>query len=183
MPCRSPRRRPPSAIVAPSVIAINEPGWGATRISVFSLDRAGLFYRICAGLAGAGASIIDARIHTTRDGMALDNLLVQDSQRRAYGEKRVRARLVRAVEKAIASEALPDLPALSALPQRPGAFRVAPSVVVAPRASTRTTVVEVNARDRDGLLARLALAIHRLGHQSIRPTSRPMASVRSTSSI
>ncbi len=152
-------------IVAPSVIAINEPGWGATRISVFSLDRAGLFYRICAGLAGAGASIIDARIHTTRDGMALDNLLVQDSQRRAYGEKRVRSRLVRAVEKAIASEALPDLPALLALPKRRAAFRVAPSVVVAPRASTRTTVVEVNARDRDGLLARLALAIHRLGHQ------------------
>jgi [protein-PII] uridylyltransferase len=37
--------------------------------------------------------------------------------------------------------------------------------VVAPGASTRTTVVEVNARDRDGLLARLALVIHRLGHQ------------------
>ncbi len=151
--------------VAPSVIATNEPGWGATRVSVFSPDRAGLFYRICAGLAGAGASIIDARIHTTRDGMALDNLLIQDSQRRAYGEKRIRARLVRAVDKAIASESLPDLPALSPLPKRRAAFRVAPSVVVAPRASARTTVVEVNARDRDGLLARLALAIHRLGHQ------------------
>ena len=52
-------------------------GCGATRISVFAPDRPGLFYRICAGLAAAGASIVDARIHTTRDGMALDNLLVQ----------------------------------------------------------------------------------------------------------
>jgi len=33
-------------------------------------------------------------------------------------------------------------------------------VVIAEQASTRTTVVEVNARDREGLLARLALAIH-----------------------
>src|SRR4051812_47592316 len=37
---------------------------GATRVSVFTPDREGLFYRICAGLASAGANIIDARIHT-----------------------------------------------------------------------------------------------------------------------
>ena len=38
-------------------------------------------------------------------------------------------------------------------------------MVIAERASTRTTVVEVNAGDREGLLARLALTIHLLGHQ------------------
>jgi [protein-PII] uridylyltransferase len=38
-------------------------------------------------------------------------------------------------------------------------------VIVAERASSRTTVVEVNARDREGLLARLALAIHGEGLQ------------------
>ena len=59
----------------------DEPQAGATRVSVFAPDRPGLFYRICAGLAAAGAIIVDARIHTTRDGMALDNLLVQDAQR------------------------------------------------------------------------------------------------------
>ena len=151
--------------VAPSVVVTSDPGWGSTRISVFSPDRAGLFYRICAGLTLAGASIIDARIHTTRDGMALDNLLVQDSQRRPYIEARLRNRLAKAVEKALAAEALPQLPPLPALPKRRAVFKVAPSVVFAPGASSRTTVVEVNARDRDGLLARLALIIHRLGHQ------------------
>jgi [protein-PII] uridylyltransferase len=151
--------------IAPSVVASNEPGWGSTRVSIFAPDRAGLFYRICAGLAGAGASIIDARIHTTRDGMALDNLQVQDSQRKSYSDPRHRARIVRAVVQAIDSDDLPKLPALPNLPRRRAAFRVAPSVVFAPGASSRTTVVEVNARDRDGLLARLALVIHRLGHQ------------------
>jgi [protein-PII] uridylyltransferase len=38
-------------------------------------------------------------------------------------------------------------------------------VAVAERASTRTTVVEVNARDRPALLAGLARAIHAEGHQ------------------
>jgi [protein-PII] uridylyltransferase len=151
--------------VKPSVVAADEPQAGATRISVFAPDRPGLFYRVCAGLAAAGASIVDARIHTTRDGMALDNLLVQDSQRLAYADRRLRTRLVKAVEKALAADVLPDTPAPSPLPRRRAAFKVAPSVVIAQQASTRTSVVEVNARDREGLLARLALAIHQQGLQ------------------
>ena len=51
------------------------------------------------------ANIIDARIHTTRDGMALDNLLVQDGQGRAYADSRLRERLVRSVEAALAGDA------------------------------------------------------------------------------
>jgi [protein-PII] uridylyltransferase len=150
---------------SPSVVAADEAQAGATRVSVFAPDRPGLFYRICAGLAAAGASIVDARIHTTRDGMALDNLLVQDSQRRAYADRRLRARLVKAVEKALTAEAMPAPPSPPPLPRRRAAFKVAPSVVVAEQASSRTTVVEVNARDREGLLARLALAIHGQGLQ------------------
>jgi [protein-PII] uridylyltransferase len=149
----------------PHVVAADEPATGATRISVFAPDRPGLFYRICAGLSAAGASIVDARIHTTRDGMALDNLLVQDSQRRPYADRRLRNRLAKAVEKALAAEDMPALPAPPPLPRRRAAFKVAPSVVIADQASSRTTVVEVNARDREGLLARLTLAIHAQGLQ------------------
>ncbi len=148
----------------PSVVAEYHGDSNATRISVFAPDREGLFYRICAGLATAGASIIDARIHTTRDGMALDNLLVLDSQGRAYSDRRLRGRLVRSVETALTGDALPRLPIANGRP-RAAAFRVAPSVVIAERASSRTTVVEVNALDRIALLAALARAIHDCGHQ------------------
>jgi [protein-PII] uridylyltransferase len=148
----------------PNVVAEDDPESGATRISVFTPDREGLFYRICAGLAAAGANIIDARVHTTRDGMALDNLLVLDARGRPYGDRRLRARLVGSVEAALSG-------AESALPEpergraRSSAFRVAPSVVVADKASSRTTVVEINALDRPALLASLASAIRRFGHQ------------------
>ena len=135
---------------------------GATRVSVFTPDREGLFYRICAGLASAGANIVDARIHTTRDGMALDNLLVLDGRGQPYADRRIRARLVKAVEGAVSGERPPSLP--DAEPRgRTAAFEVAPSVTIAERASTRTTVVEVNARDRPALLAALAGAIHGCG--------------------
>jgi len=147
----------------PNVVVEDDPESGATRVSVFTPDREALFYRICAGLAAAGANIIDARIHTTRDGMALDNLLVLDRQGKSYSDRRLRGRLAKSVEAALGAAEPPPLPANE--PQRrSSAFEVAPSVAIADRASTRTTVVEVNARDRPALLAALAGAIHAQGH-------------------
>jgi [protein-PII] uridylyltransferase len=149
----------------PSVVAASDPVSGMTRVSVFAPDRPGLFYRVAAALSGAGASIVDARIHTTRDGMALDNLLVTDARGKAYDDSRLRKRLANAVDRALRADAEPPIPAMAQLPSRVEAFRVAPRVLVSDKASNRTTVVEVNARDRQGLLARLAYVIHAAGHR------------------
>jgi [protein-PII] uridylyltransferase len=127
----------------------------ATRVSVYAPDRPGLFFRISAALAGAGASIVDARIHTTRDGMALDNLLVHDRQGRPYADRRRRQRLAKAVSVALTNGLLPAL----AEEGLEGVFDIAPSVTIAEGASRRFTVVEVQAADRPGLLAALAGAI------------------------
>jgi [protein-PII] uridylyltransferase len=149
----------------PTVVAETDADSNATRVTVFAPDREGLFYRVCAGLAAAGANIIDARIHTTRDGMALDNLLVLDAQGRPYVDRRLRGRLLRSVEKALTDAQTPALPSAELVSAKSRAFSVAPSVSVADQASTRTTVVEVHALDRPALLARLAGAIHGAGHR------------------
>ncbi|MEN9393491.1 MAG: [Protein-PII] uridylyltransferase, partial [Pseudomonadota bacterium] len=54
------------------------PERGATLITVLAADHPGLFYRIAGAIHLAGGSIIDARIHTSTDGLAVDNFLVQD---------------------------------------------------------------------------------------------------------
>jgi [protein-PII] uridylyltransferase len=149
----------------PSVVVEDDSESAATRVSVFTPDREGLFYRICAGIASTGGNIIDARIHTTRDAIALDNLLVLDGRGQPYADRRLRSRLARSVESALSSPAPPPLPSAETGRARSAAFDVAPSVAIAERASTRTTVVEVNARDRPALLAALAAAIHGEGHQ------------------
>jgi [protein-PII] uridylyltransferase len=149
----------------PSVIATPDPVSAMTRVTVFAPDRPGLFYRIAAALSAAGASIIEARIHTTRDGMALDNMLLSDARGKAYEDSRLRKRLANAVDKALRCESEPPLPPMDRLPSRQQAFRVAPRVLLSDKASGRTTVVEVNARDRPGLLARLAHVIHAAGHE------------------
>ena len=53
---------------------------------VHAEDRPGLFYRLAAAISLAGGNIIDARIHTSGGGMALDNFLIQDQAGAAFAE-------------------------------------------------------------------------------------------------
>src|SRR3546814_10268743 len=70
---------------------------------VCSSDLPGLFYRLAGAISVVGGNIIDARIHTTRDGMALDNLLIQDPLGGPFAEPERLRRLVKAVEDAFAN--------------------------------------------------------------------------------
>ena len=134
---------------------------GATLVSVIASDHPGLFYRIAGGIALAGANIIDARIHTSRSGWAMDNFLVQDPLGNPFREEGQIERLEKAIRDALGNriELVPKL-AQRPLPlSRAGAFKVAPRVTFDNQASNRFTVVEVNARDRSALLNRLARAL------------------------
>src|SRR3546814_14417297 len=76
--------------------------------------------------------IIDARIHTTRDGMALDNFLVQDPFGRPFDHPDQLARLETSIEDAFANRTrLADrLKAKPLPPARAEAFETAPNVII-----------------------------------------------------
>ncbi len=133
----------------------------ATLVSVHAADHPGLFFRIAGGIHLAGGNIIDARIHTTRDGLAIDNFLVQDPLGRPFAEDAQLARLRQAITDALANRtALAErLVARPLARARAEAFRVEPSVLIDNRASNRFTVIEINAQDRPALLNRLAYAL------------------------
>jgi [protein-PII] uridylyltransferase len=146
--------------VRPLATAVQEER-GATLVTIYAHDRPGLFYRIAGAISLAGANIIDARIHTSQDGMALDNFLVQDAAGTPFDDPHLLERLEAAVEQAIAGQE-PHVDRLEARPlplARAEAFSIQPAVFVDNEASNRYTVVEVNARDRAALLSGLALAI------------------------
>ncbi|MBV9929643.1 MAG: [protein-PII] uridylyltransferase [Alphaproteobacteria bacterium] len=135
---------------------------GATLVTVYAKDRPGLFYHLAAAISLAGGNIIDARIHTTLDGMALDNFLVQDASGGPFGEAHRLKRLEAFVLAALDGEA-PAMAQLEAkaLPKpRASAFTIHPAVFIDPHASSRYTVVEINARDRAALLSGLARALY-----------------------
>ena len=144
-----------------SVEAQPYPERGATLVTVHAADHPGIFYRIAGAIHLAGGNIIDARIHTTRDGMALDNFLVQDPLGRMFAEDGQLDRLRTMIGDALANR-LRLADRLQAKPlsrARAEAFTIEPNVLVENKASNRFTVVEVNARDRPALLSQLAHAL------------------------
>jgi len=131
---------------------------GATLVTVVVADHPGLFYRIAGGIHLAGGNIIDARIHTARNGMAVDNFLVQDPLGRPFMEADQLERLKSGIADALANRVrlVPQLAAKPLARPRAEAFEVRPQVEFDNKASNRFTVVEINARDRPALLNRLA---------------------------
>jgi [protein-PII] uridylyltransferase len=147
---------------AGAVEALVQDERGATLVSVYAKDQPGLFYRIAGAISLAGGNIIDARIHTTDDGMALDNFLVQNLARAPVADPGQLKRLKDEVARALAGhEPSAERLAARALPlRRAEAFRIQAAAFVDNKASNRYTVVEVNARDRAALLFELARAIY-----------------------
>jgi [protein-PII] uridylyltransferase len=137
------------------------PARGATLVTVISTDHPGLFYRIAGGIHLAGGNIIDAHIHTARNGKAVDNFLIQDPLGRPFMEGDQLTRLKKSIGDALANriELVPQLAKRPAARIRSEAFSVRPRVQFDNRASNRFTVVEVNAKDRPALLNRLARAL------------------------
>ncbi len=134
---------------------------GATLVTVIGDDHPGLFYRIAGAISLAGANIIDARIHTTRVGKAVDNFLVQDPLGKPFREDEQLARLKTAIEDALAGkiELVPQLAKRPLARPRAESFEVRPTVLFDNKASGRFTVIEVTARDRPALLNKLARAL------------------------
>lgn len=134
---------------------------GATLVTAMAADHPGLFSRICGAIHLAGANIIDARIHTTRDGLAVDNFLVQDPLGRPFMEDGQMERLVTGIKDALANRVklVPQLAARPTARTRANAFDVRPRVSFDNEASNKYTVIEVNSRDRPALLNRLSRAL------------------------
>ena len=114
----------------------------------------GLFSRIAGALAVCGANIVDARIMTMSNGMALDTLWVQDQDGTPFDRPDKLAKLAFVFENVLTGELKPHI-ALEkppAFPSRTSVFTVPPRVLIDNQASASHTVIEVNGRDRPGLL-------------------------------
>ena len=150
-----------AAAVPLSIATAPDPASGTTLVSIYAADHPGLFYRIAGAISLAGANILDARIHTTRDGQAIDNFVVADPLGQPFAEPAQLARLKRSIADVLSGKTrLADRLAARPLARRRAeVFKVEPNVIIDNKASNRYTVVEIAAADRPALLYALTHAL------------------------
>jgi len=140
-----------------------------TEIVIYAPDHPGLFAAIAGAMALSNASIVDAKVLTLANGMALDTFWIQDAQGEAFSSEGRLAKLAGRVEKAVQGRLRPAQELAraqsDAMPSRTRVFRVAPRVLIDNRASNSHTVIEINGRDRPGLLHDVTAVITESGLQ------------------
>lgn len=133
------------------------------QVLVYAPDQADLFARICGYLDRAGFSILDARVHTARNGYALDTFqVIAPTMQEQYRE------LMHMVENdltqtLIQGGALPT-PSHRRLSRRVKSFPFAPRVLLHPDEKAQQWLLSISASDRAGLLYTIAriLAQHHI---------------------
>jgi [protein-PII] uridylyltransferase len=138
-----------------------------TEITLYTADHPGLFSRIAGALAVSGANIVDAKIITMSNGMALDTFWVQDSNGGPFDRPDKLAKLAVIFENVLSGDLKPhrELAHPPAFPSRTRVFMVTPRVLLDNKASGSHTVIEVNGRDRPGLLFEVTRALTGLNLQ------------------
>lgn len=125
----------------------------ATRVSFAMADHPGIFSRMCGALALVGANIVDARTYTSKDGYATAAFWIQDAEGAPYDATRL-PRLAQMIRKTLMGEvkARSALAPKDKIKKRESAFRVPTSITFDNEGSEIYTIIEVDTRDRPGLL-------------------------------
>ena len=126
------------------------PTGDAVEVLIYVRDQKDLFARVCGYFDNCNLSILDAKIHTTAHGYALDSFLVTDHGRSDYRQ------LLALIYKQLAAwiEAITPLPppVKGRLSRQSRHFPVTPNVTLAPDERGRQYLLSITTTDRVGLL-------------------------------
>ena len=135
---------------------------GGILILLYLPDRKDLFLRAVAALGKSGLSVIDARVHTTHHGWALDTFLVTDRYERDDPE-RLDAKIRKDLLTLLTSDKpLPAVPK-GKLSRRSKHFPTRTMVTTVPDESGRAWILNVICTDRPGLLYSISEVLARYG--------------------
>jgi [protein-PII] uridylyltransferase len=130
------------------------------QVMIYTRDREALFARICGYFERAGFNIAEAKVHTTRNGYALDTFVLMGEGRDAHYQDRIAM-----IETELAQELRSDAPLApprgGRLSRRVRHFPISPAVNVRPDERGAYQVLSVVASDRPGLLYGVARTLSR----------------------
>jgi len=123
---------------------------------VYMPDQTALFARICGYFGRAGLSILDAKVHTTRHGYALDTFALQDTTATSGSSRETITRIEHDLNEVLVERAPLEPPASGRVPRQLRHFPLTPEIRIFPDDKGTHYILEVVAGDRPGLLARIA---------------------------
>ncbi len=142
------------------------------QVLVYAPDRPDLFARICGYFDSAGFNILDAKIHTTRAGYALDTFQVISPQIDQHYRDLISLVETQATLALKADGPLPE-PSRGRLSRRVKSFPITPRVTLRPDERGQRWLLGVSTSDRSGLLYSIArvLAQHHINLQLAKITT------------
>ncbi|HWH84914.1 MAG TPA: [protein-PII] uridylyltransferase [Burkholderiaceae bacterium] len=141
------------------------------QVLVYAPDQPDLFARICGYFDSAGFNILDAKVHTTRKGYALDTFQVNSPNLEPEAHDLHYRDLISYVETqlglALATSAPLHEPGRGRISRRVRSFPITPRITLRPDERAQRWLLAVSASDRSGLLYSIArvLARHQINLQ------------------
>ncbi|HMZ29182.1 MAG TPA: [protein-PII] uridylyltransferase [Thauera aminoaromatica] len=128
------------------------------QVMVFTRDQKDLFVRLTGFFGRMGFTIVDAKVHTTRHGYALDSFMLQDP-----GEQAAYRDIVILIEHELTARlqkpGLPERPSRGRMSRQVKHFPISPEVSIRPDEAGRHHVLSLTAADRPGLLYDVAAVL------------------------
>ena len=138
------------------------PAGEGLEVLVYVRDQKDLFMRVCGYFESRRLSVLDAKIHTTRHGYALDTFVISDNGRGGHFRS-----MLDSVETEltawISSQGELPIPAKGRLSRHSRHFPVAPAVHLQPDETGQRFMLSLVATDRVGLLYSVARVLARHG--------------------
>jgi [protein-PII] uridylyltransferase len=151
----------------PIVRARRSPVGEGLQVMVYTQDQTDLFARICGYFDQGAFSILDARIHTTNTGYALDTFEVVTAEDMDHHYREITSLLESGLSQAIAVAGPLPAPGRGRVSRRVKSFPIAPRVTLRPDEKAQRWLLNISASDRVGLLYSIAriLARHKIAVQ------------------
>ena len=129
------------------------------QLMVYLPDQKELFARICGFLGRARLSILEAKVHTTRHGYALDTFVVHDPANPNAGYRETISYIEFELQRVLTERAPLELPAEGRVSRHLRHFPLSPEVSIFADDKGTHFILEIVAGDRPGLLARIAYTL------------------------
>ena len=129
---------------------------GGLSVLVYLPDQPALFARICGFFGRASLSILDAKIHTTRHGYALDTFAVHEPSNPSPAYRETIQLIEYELTRALADPGPLQPPGEGRISRQLRHFPLTPEIRIFPDDKGTHFILEVVAGDRPGLLARIA---------------------------